>query len=54
MQDFCDDKHETKMTEQLNGKRVCKHDYDLVVCTGRIGLVKCVKCGHRKKIGDSS
>lgn len=30
----------------------CRHDYDLVVTNGRTGLVKCRKCGDRKKIGD--
>lgn len=30
----------------------CKHDFDLVVCDARSGLVKCNKCGQLKKIGD--
>jgi hypothetical protein len=30
------------------------HDYDLLICDHRTGLVKCCRCGHRKKIGDSS
>jgi len=40
----------TDIKDCISGK---KHHYDLVVATARSGLVKCLRCGHTKKIGDT-